>query len=432
MDQPQEKSMRIFLTIWVGQMFSSAGTVVARFGIIWWIASLTGSATALAMATLMSEIPRVVLSPLAGALVDRWDRKRVLILSDGLIALLSLALAVLFWTGQIQVWHVYVVMLLRAVIDAFNGPAMLVVTGLLVPDKHLTRVAGMNQTLSGTLGIVGPMLGALLLAVLPLQGIMLVDVFTAALAILPLLFVQVPRPAAKAVESKQSVLADLREGLEYVRAWPGLLYLLAGAAVARFVLIPAFSLAPLLITNHFGGGALELGWLESGFGLGVIAGGLALSVWGGFKKKILTMIMGTALEAVGLLVVGVAPATALMLGIAGLFVGGAAVSFIDGPITALMQAAVAPEFQGRVFTLVLAISGLSAPLGLAIAGPVADRIGVQAMYVISAVVFIAIAAVFSMVKPLLRIEEDGATLRERVENGGRAAKAAPLPPSAST
>jgi DHA3 family macrolide efflux protein-like MFS transporter len=418
--QAQEKSMKTFLTIWVGQVLSSVGTVVGRFAIIWWIASLTGSATALAMATLMSEIPRVVLSPVAGALVDRWDRKRVLIISDGVIALLSLALAVLFWTGQIQVWHVYVVMLLRAVVYTFNGPAMLVVTGLLVPDRHLTRVAGMNQTLHGALGIVGPMLGALLLAVLPLEGIMLIDVATAALAIVPLVFVRVPRPTAAAAKERQSVLADLREGLEYVRAWPGLLYLLVGAAVARFVLIPAFSLAPLLITNHFGGGALELGWLESGFGFGVIAGGLALSVWGGFKKKIWTVAMGTALAAVGLLSVGVAPATALLLALAGLFVVGASVSFIDGPITALLQATVSPEMQGRVFTLVLAISGVSAPLGLAIAGPVADRIGVQTIYIISAAVFIGVAAAFGTVKPLMRIEEDGTALRERVENGGKA------------
>jgi DHA3 family macrolide efflux protein-like MFS transporter len=217
-DTQHSKSMRTFLIIWIGQVFSSVGTSVARFAVVWWIASLTGSATALATVTLMSQIPRVFLSPVAGALVDRWDRKRVLIASDGAIALASLALAILFWTGHIQVWHVYVVMLFQAVVHVFYNPAMLVVTGLLVPDQHLTRVAGMNQTLNGALNIGGPILGALLLAVLPLQNIMMIDVSTAVVAILPLLFVAVPRIARTVAEKKQSVMADLKCGIEYVRA----------------------------------------------------------------------------------------------------------------------------------------------------------------------------------------------------------------------
>jgi DHA3 family macrolide efflux protein-like MFS transporter len=412
----QGKSMSVFFIVWVGQVFSSIGTAVARFAIIWWIASLTGSATALAVASLMTQIPRVALSPLAGALVDRWDRKQVLIYSDGLVALASLILAALFWLGIVRVWQVYVLMLVRAMIATFYNPAMLVVTGLMVPDKHLTRVAGMNQTLEGVISVAGPLLGALVLAILPLQSIMLIDVGTAAIAIFPLLFVRVVGARSLVQEKKRtSVAADLREGVRYIWAWPGMLLLLIGAALANFVLNPAFSLSPLLITKHFGGGALELSYLESGFGFGAIAGGLALSAWGGFKKKIVTMLTGVSIAAIGLFSIGVAPSSALLMAVAGVFIVGLSIALIDGPIFALMQSVVAPEMQGRVSTLIQAVSGAASPLGLAIAGPVADHIGVQAIYVIGALVFAAIAVGFRSIGHVMRIEERGAALRAEAE-----------------
>ena len=405
--------MKTFLIIWIGQVFSSVGSVAARFAIIWWIASLTGSATALATAAIMDQAPYVLLGTFAGALVDRWDRKRVLIVSDCLMALAALVLAVLFWTGHIQVWHVYVVMLFRSILFAFYSPAMGVVTTLLVPDRHLTRVAGMNQMLQGGTNIIGPVLGALLLTLLPLHGIMLVDVATAAIAVAPLLFVLVPRPAAS--PRKQSVLADVRDGARYVRAWPGLVIALAGAVLANFLVGPTFALLPLLVRNYFGGGAVQLSWMESAMGLGIVVGGLTLSIWGGFRRKVWTMLMGVGVTGAGLLAVGLAPQTALFAAVAGMFITGLSLAFVNGPMIALLQSAVATEFQGRVFGLVGTLSGLAAPLGLAIAGPVADAIGIQPMYIICSAAFLAMAAAFPFARPLMRIEEDGARLR--VANG---------------
>lgn len=401
--------MRTFLLIWVGQVLSAIGTVAARFAIIWWVASLTGSATALATVGIMEQALPVLLGPFAGALVDRWDRKRVLIVSDGMIAVASLAMAVLFWTDRIQVWHVYTVMLFRSVAFTFNFPAMNVVTALLVPDRHLTRVAGMNQMLQGGTSIVGPMLGALLLAVLPLHGIMLVDVVTAVVAIAPLLFVRVPHVAG--TERKGSVLADVREGVLYVREWSGLLIALGAAVLGNFLIGPAFALLPLMVRNHFYGGAMQLGWMESALGLGVVAGGLALSIWGGFRRRVWTMLLGVAVSGGGLLVIGFAPSSAIGVAVAGMFITGLALSFVNGPMFALLQSTVAPEMQGRVIGLTGTLSGIAAPLGLAVAGPVADAIGIQPMYVICGVAFLAMAAALPFARPLLRIEEDGAALR---------------------
>ena len=182
----------------------------------------------------------------------------VMIVSDGVSAVAAGCLAYLFWTGSIQIWHVYVVMFVRSIANSFQWPAMQASTSLMVPEQHLARVAGLNQTLQGSVNIVSPPLGALLIGILPFHAIMAVDMITAAPAILALVLVRIPQPPAReatteAGEARPSVLADLREGLQYVWRWPGLLALMLMATLINFLLNPAFSLTPILVIRHFGG-----------------------------------------------------------------------------------------------------------------------------------------------------------------------------------
>ena len=149
-------------------------------------------------------IPHIFLGPIAGALVDRWNRRRIMIVADSIIALLSALLAVLFWIDGLQIWHVYVIMFLRALGGAFHGPAMQASTSLMVPKDQLTRVGGMNQTLYGIMSIVTPPLGAFLMELLPLHTIMAIDVITAAFAIGPLFFIHIPQPERKAADTASS------------------------------------------------------------------------------------------------------------------------------------------------------------------------------------------------------------------------------------
>ena len=277
MEQTQEQRRRWqipFFAIWTGQQFSLIGSNVLQFALVWWLTQLTGSATVLAMATMMWVIPQVFLGPIVGAYVDRLNRRVVMIVADSLIALVALWLAYMFWTETMQVWHVYAALLVRAIGGLFHWSAMQASTSLMVPDEHLTRVAGLNQTMQGALNVVGPPLGALLLALLPFKDIMLMDVGTAILAILPLFFVVIPQPERASTKSEKSSLwSDVREGLRYVWSWPGLLAILVMATIINFVVNPAFSLMPLLVTEHFNGEALQLGWLESSWGVGLVLGG---------------------------------------------------------------------------------------------------------------------------------------------------------------
>ena len=190
-----------FFTIWTGQALSLLGSRLAQFALVWWVTETTGSATTLATATLAALLPEVLLGPFAGALVDRWNRRRVLIIADGCIALLSVGVVYLFWSGNIRIWHIYLIMIARSLGGVFHWPAMQSSTSLMVPKEQLARVAGMNQTLFGALNIVAPPLGALLLTLLPLHGVMAIDVVTALLAILPLAFIAIPQPQRPAGEA---------------------------------------------------------------------------------------------------------------------------------------------------------------------------------------------------------------------------------------
>ncbi len=376
-----------FFTIWSGQSFSLFGSALVQFALVWYLTRETGSATILATATLVAMLPQIVLGPFVGALVDRWNRRAIMMVADGGIALATLGLIYLFASGGIQIWHIYVIMMIRSLGQAFHFPAMQASTSLMVPEKHLTRISGANQTLQGAINIIAPPTGALLLEVLPMQSVLAIDIVTALLAISPLVFISIPQP----VRSDETVNAngelkpigfmqDVREGLRYVASWPGLLGILIMATLINFLLTPTGALMPLLVTKHFGLGALEFGLMDSAWGFGVIIGGLILSAWGGFKRKIATSLMGIIGIGIGSTIVGVTPANMYWLAISGMAFSGIMNPIINGPLFALVQSTVKPDMQGRVMSLIISAATAMTPLSLLVAGPVSDAIGIRTWF----------------------------------------------------
>lgn len=404
-----ERWAALFFTIWSGQTLSWIGSAVAQFGLVWWITSKTGSATILAVATLLSMLPGVILGPLVGALIDRWNRRIVMLVADGAIALVSLWLAYLFWSDSLQIWHVYFIMVARAVGLAFHWPANQASISLMVPKEHLPRIAGLNQTIGGAVNIISPPVGAFLLQVMPLHWIMMIDVITAMFSILPLLFILIPQPAALPREANMgtaaaAVWADIIAGFRYIWKWSGLFWLLIIAMLINFFVNPAMSLNPILVTKHFKGGALELGWLNASWGVGMVVGGLVLGAWGGFRKRAYTMLMGIVGLGVGILMIAIAPANALPLAIAGFFVGAVMNAITNGSAFALLQTVVVPELQGRVFTVVISMAGAISPLSLAVGGPIADRLGVRTLYFIAGFALLLLSVVGSLSSDIRDLE----------------------------
>ena len=371
-----------FFTFWSAQAVSMIGSSLTQFALVWWLTEKTGSATILATSTLVAMLPGIVIGPIAGVLVDRWNRKRVINIADGVSALVAFILALLFWQNLIEVWHIYVAMFVRSVAGSFQFPAVQSSTSLMVPDEQLARVQGLNQMLQGISMIVAPPLGALMLSLMPFASIMAVDIFTALLAIVLVLIIRIPQPqqADSKPNTLRSVWQDFRQGVQYIFSWPGLIGIMIISSLLNLLLTPAFSLMPILVTNHLQGGAVQLAWLNTTFGVGIIVGGALLGIWGGFKRKITTSMFGLLGMAIGVLLIGFAPFAGFWWVITGMAFVGVMNPIANGPFFAVLQSVVAPEIQGRVFTVIGSVSMLMSPIGLAIAGPLSDRFGVQIWY----------------------------------------------------
>ena len=400
-------SLSPFFIIWSGQAVSLLGSQLAQFALIWWLTQETGSATVLALASMVGLLPRVILGPIIGALVDRWNRRHIMLVADSAIALVSLGLAALYFTDNVRIWHIYMIMFVRSVGGGFHGPAMTASTSLMVPKKHLARVQGINQTLNGGLNIISAPLGAILLDILPIEGILGIDVITALFAIVPLFFVFIPQPEMGAVgdETVSTVWQDVRVGFRYMLGWPGLMTIAMMAVVINMLFTPAFSLLPLLVVEHFGGKAIQLGGMQSAFGIGVVLGGLVLGVWGGFKRRILTSMLGLLGAGLGTLMLGLLPASYFSIATGAMFLVGFMLPLVNGPIMAVLQATVAPEMQGRVITLLSSAASAMSPIGLSIAGPVADAVGVRVWYVAGGIACMFMGAVSFFIPAVAHIED---------------------------
>jgi DHA3 family macrolide efflux protein-like MFS transporter len=406
-ETPRDRPMRPFFILWTGQSLSLFGSQAVQFALIWWLTEMSGSATILATATLLGVLPPIVLGPVIGALVDRWNRKTVMLAADGFVAAASLLLAWLFAAGVADVPHVLTLLFLRALGGAFHSPAMMASTTLMVPEKHLTRVQGLNQSMQGLLTIVAAPLGALLLAIFTMTGVMMVDVGTALLAILPLLAIRVPRPTRSDGLRRSSVWAETAAGFRYLVQLRGHRTLIAMCALINALLVPASSLLPLLVLQRLNGGAAEFGWLASSFGAGLIAGGVALGAWGGFRKRIVTTLAAMIALGAAIAAVGLTPASSFLWALVSMSCVGLIVPLVNGPVFAILQATIAPDYQGRVFSLVGSLAGAAAPLGLIVAAPVAEIVGIGFWYLAGgfACVAMGIAGFFA---PALMGIEDGA------------------------
>lgn len=402
---PKQFTDRFWL-LWGGQAASIVGSYAVQFAIIWWLTSTTESATVLVTATLVGLLPQVLLGPFFGALVDRWNRKRIMLVSDSVIALASLWLAWLFYVGADSLVHVFVVLGVRAVAGAFHSPAMLASTSLMVPENHYVRVQGLNQALQNGSPLLAAPVGALLISMLPMSAIMLIDVATALVAVIPLLFVVVPQPKRDpSTPPTSALLADVAEGIRYLRKDPAQMYLVFGATFVNFCIVPAFALLPLFVIQELKGGAFYLSVLQLLFGFGGVVSGSLLASFGGMKNRVHNVLLGFACMGAATLLVGLSPAESEWMPGTAMFLVGAAAAMINGGIMAILQSRVAAEYQGRLFTLLGSMAGAMTPLALLLAVPVAELFGIRFWYVAGGASCLLVAVVATFVPTIMGMEE---------------------------
>jgi len=372
MTQPISRGMRAFTLIWLGQFASLVGSGLTGFALGVWVYRQTGSATQFALISLFTTLPGIVMSPLVGALVDRWDRRWVMVFSDLGAALSTLSVAALLFVGRLQVWHIYLAMAASSTFGAFQWPAYSAATTLLVPKKHLGRAGGMVQFAEAVAQIASPALAGLLVIKIQVWGVILVDVATFIFAVLTMLSVRIPRPEATAEGKvgKGTLLQEAAYGWSYIVARPGLLGLLLLFAVTNFSMgVVSVLFTPMVLSFA---SAAVLGNLLSVLGVGMLLGSLVMSAWGGPKRRIRGVLGFECLMGVCIALAGVRPSVPLIAGAA--FLGFFGSPVVNGSSQAIWQAKTAPDVQGRVFAVRRMIAWSSLPLAYLIAGPLADRV----------------------------------------------------------
>ena len=368
--------MKTFLIIWFGQLVSLFGTSMTRFALLIWAYQQTGNATTLALLGFFSFILWIAFSPIAGIIVDRVDRRLIMIVSDLGAGLMTLIMLLLFANGQLQIWHLYVAEALTGGFEAFQRPAYRAATTLLVPKKHYARASGMRNLALDASRVFAPFLAGLLLTVVDIDGVMLLDVATFIVAMITLLIVRIPRPnlSADGLAARGGWWQQLRFGFRYIIQRPGLRgLLLIFMAIQLFANLTYFSVLPAMILARTGGDELALGTVQASMGIGGIIGGLILSVWGGPRRKIHAIFGATAVSFfLGdmLFALGRNVPMWVMAGLsAAVFI-----PFISGANWAIWQAKVPPDVQGRVFSARAALEGIATALGYLLAGPLADQL----------------------------------------------------------
>ena len=382
-----------FIIIWTGQLFSILSSSIAQFSIVLWISLKTGSAEVLSFATIAALLPQALLGPFAGVFVDRWNRKWTMIGADSFVALCSGVIALLFYLDIIELWHIYLLLMLRSVGGAFHTPAMKSSVPLLAPEKELMRIAGINQAIQSICNIGGPALGAILLLAFDMSLVMLLDVLGAIIACTALLFVYIPNPKQENT-SARNVLYDMRDGFNVIMRNKGVSWVMVTEVLVTFFVMPMVALMPLMTLKNFSGTAYQVSLIETLFGAGMLAGGALLGVWNPKIRK--TLLLGAALAFCGIL-----PADGFVLFAALTVAQGIVVPFFSGPFTSLLQTQFKPAYLGRVFSLFDSVSLLPSIIGLFITGFIADSLGIANIFICCGIA-IVFTSILMMCIPAVR------------------------------
>ncbi len=370
--QTSKKGLKTFLVIWLGQLASMIGSGLIGFALAVWIFEQTGQATPFALTALFSILPRILLSPIAGAMADRLNRKGIMLISDSLAGLVTLATAVLLLTGAMTVWMVYVISFSSAVFAAFQEPAYAASIVMLVPKDQLTRANSMVQMGQAIESILTPLLAGALFTTIGMRGIIIIDVVTFGIALLTLIFVTIPQPeASPGLKESTSILKDVAFGWRYLKARRGLLGLLGYFALVNFFLnISGVMVGPLVLSF---GSVAGMGLTQTVMGAGMLVGSVLMSAWGGPKRKRVPAVMiFIVLASMGFVVAGLRPSLIFVAG--GLFILMFFIPFGGGISSALFSLKVAPEVQGRVFATRSMISQSMMPLAFILSGILADQV----------------------------------------------------------
>lgn len=367
------KNIVLFLS---SQAISLFGSSLVQYAMMWYITLSTESGVMMTIYIICGFIPTFILSPVAGVWADRYNRKMLIVLSDGLIALATLILAILFLMGFDDIWLLFLMAAIRAFGTGIQTPAVGAILPQIVPKNKLTKVNGINGSIQAIIMFVSPLVSAALLGMATMEIIFFIDVVTAAIAIGTLLiFLKIPLHEKAKDKQTTSYLSDFKLGLQYVNSHDFLKKFFLFFALFMVLMAPASFLTPLQVARSFGDDVWRLTAIEIVFSIGMMTGGAIIASWGGFSNKVKTMGFATVIMGVCTFALGSVPNFWIYLFFMGVF--GVAMPILNTPATVLLQEKIEEDYLGRGFGVMGMISTSMMPIGMLIFGPLADMVKIE-------------------------------------------------------
>ncbi|MDR2131736.1 MAG: MFS transporter [Clostridiales Family XIII bacterium] len=399
MEKHQKKNIALFLS---GQALTLFGSMVVQYAILWHITLKTGSGAMMTVFSVASFLPMLLTSPFGGVWADRFNRKHLINIADGAIAVASMAVAIFLFISPDRIGILLICTIVRAFGMGVQMPAVGALIPQIVPAEHLTRINGLQSGIQSFAALTAPMLSGILMSFAPLAALFLLDVVTAAFGIgILFFFVKVPPLEACAgagAQEKPSYFRDLREGLRYIGKRRYIMLLIGLSAVFMFFASPAVLLTPLQAARNFGDDVWRLAAIEIAFSVGMMAGGVLIGAWGGFKNRAFTLALACAAFGIETIGLGVTPVFWIYLGI--MAVIGVSIPLYNAPAMALLQSTVDPAFMGRVFSVFMMLNSALMPMGMLLFGPAADWVSIDLMLIATGAVMALLGIPFAASKSL--------------------------------
>ncbi|GEL73277.1 MFS transporter [Myxococcus virescens] len=386
------------------QALSLLGSSLVQYALLWQVTLQTRSSVMMTLYIVAGFLPTFLLSPFAGVWADRYDRRKLIVLADAMIALVTLALAVVFTLRGTELWLFFLAAAIRSVGTAVQQPAVGALLPQLVPEDQLMRVNSIQGTLHSVNMLGAPALAGFLMSVAPLQVLFYIDVVTAALAItLVTLFVQVaPRPRAPEQEGA-SQLTEIQDGFRYIRGHAHLVPFFGYLGFIMVLITPAAFLTPLQTARSFGDEVWRLSAIEMVFSVGMMLGGAGLAAWGGFTSRMRTMVASNLIMGACTVALGVVPHFGVYLAAMGLF--GVALPLYNTPAMVMLQERVEPAYLGRVISVMTMLSTSLMPLSMLLFGPLAEVVSIERLLQVTGVLVILLGLLTPLHRRLMSFGE---------------------------
>lgn len=376
---PTSNTFKSYISFWTGQMFSLLGSSIVQFVVIWWVTIETESPIYLSIAAFLGFLPMVVISPIAGVFIDRWNRKLIIAITDFLQAVITVWLIFLIMLNIADVWTIILINSLRGICQAFHFPAINAIIPIMIPKKHLSRFNGINYFFTGLINVIGPVVAASLLLIWSINEILWIDIITFIIAIFPLLLIKIPSVIEKD-KKRDSFKNDFKLGFNILQTVPGLLILLILISAVNFLSVPFHTLLPLFVKVNHVGTASDLAIVMALIQIGMVFGALLASIKKDWKHRVRVILLGIVIAAGGYITAAISPpGNIIMIGIGGM-IRAAMIPVINTNFLTIIQTNVSAETQGKVMSIVITIASAVSPFGMVLSGFIAEAIGIVPLY----------------------------------------------------